>query len=30
MDEGMRSLRRELLDAARAGDVWIAEVDGAL
>ncbi|TCO43125.1 type II/IV secretion system protein [Dokdonella fugitiva] len=27
MAEGMRSLRKELLDAARAGDVWIADVD---
>lgn len=26
--EGMRSLRQELLDAARAGDVWIADIDG--
>ena len=26
-DEGMKSLRRELLDAAKAGHVWIADIE---
>ncbi|HEU4665607.1 MAG TPA: ATPase, T2SS/T4P/T4SS family, partial [Dokdonella sp.] len=28
MAEGMRTLRRGLLDAANAGDVWIADIGG--